>query len=160
MVIEVQVPSAARRKSYGDGPVSVPPKATGSSPLRRCDPISISWANPAAPPRTIIRGGTLEVFSAIVENNNETLFTSHPSLLLRFPRIVSRIYIFNFKRPGAVNLHNRFTGGPCEMLHTGRHYGKTARNHFVAGAFVEFVTRAKVECSRDDSNVFCRGMRM
>src|SRR6266436_2627210 len=52
-VIDVQEPRAASRRSYGDGPVSVPPTAVGSSALKRCAPVKISCASAAALPRTI-----------------------------------------------------------------------------------------------------------
>src|SRR5207249_2519305 len=52
MVIDVHAPRPARRRSYGPGPVSVPPSATGSSATRRWRPARISCANPAALPRT------------------------------------------------------------------------------------------------------------
>ena len=44
-VIEVQEPRAASKKSYGDGPVSVPPTLSGSSPFSRCRPAAICCAN-------------------------------------------------------------------------------------------------------------------
>ena len=44
MVIEVQAPSPASTKSYGPGPVSSPPAATGSSASIRCGPIeTVCW---------------------------------------------------------------------------------------------------------------------
>ena len=47
-VIEVQDPSEAKSRSYGVGPVSVPPARAGSSLRKRCEPATISWAKPSA----------------------------------------------------------------------------------------------------------------
>ncbi len=52
-VIEVQEPSEAKSRSYGVGPVSVPPARAGSSLRKRCEPATISWAKPSPVPRTI-----------------------------------------------------------------------------------------------------------
>ena len=52
-VIEVHAPSAARSRSYGLGPVSVPPTATGSSAVNRCCATEIVCAKPAALPWTV-----------------------------------------------------------------------------------------------------------
>jgi hypothetical protein len=43
-VMEVQAPRAARSRSYGDGPVPVPPEAKGSSAHRGCGPATIACA--------------------------------------------------------------------------------------------------------------------
>ena len=51
-VIDAQLPSAASRRSYGVGPVSVPPFGIGSSATRRCERAEISWAKPSPDPRT------------------------------------------------------------------------------------------------------------
>ena len=53
MVIDVQDPSEARSRSYGVGPVSVPPARDGSSLRKRCEPATMSWAKPSPVPRTI-----------------------------------------------------------------------------------------------------------
>jgi hypothetical protein len=52
-VIDTHDPSAARSRSYGVGPVSVPPAEAGSSPVSQCRPTAISCANPAALPWTV-----------------------------------------------------------------------------------------------------------
>ena len=44
----MQDPSEARSRSYGVGPVSVPPARAGSSLRKRCEPATISWAKPSA----------------------------------------------------------------------------------------------------------------
>ena len=51
-VIDAQLPSAASKKSYGVGPVSVPPFDIGSCATRRCERAEISWAKPSPEPRT------------------------------------------------------------------------------------------------------------
>ena len=53
MVMDVHEPSAARSRSYGVGPLSVPPTDVGSSLTNWCGPAVISWANPVAAPRTM-----------------------------------------------------------------------------------------------------------
>jgi hypothetical protein len=51
-VIDAQLPSAANKRSYGVGPVSVPPFGIGSSAIRRCARVEMSCANPDPVPRT------------------------------------------------------------------------------------------------------------
>src|SRR5438876_692822 len=51
--MDVQAPSATRRKSYGSGPVAVPPALTGSSARSRCGPTVMSCAEPSKRPSTV-----------------------------------------------------------------------------------------------------------
>jgi hypothetical protein len=50
-VIEVQEPRAAGKESQGDGPVSVPPTLSGSSPFRRCRPAALCCAKVSFHPK-------------------------------------------------------------------------------------------------------------
>src|SRR5512134_1189691 len=75
-VIDVQDPRAESSRSYGLGPVSVPPSEMGSSPESRCSPTVISCAKPAAAPWTLtVRDspppalGTPEVVTIITSFN-------------------------------------------------------------------------------------------
>src|SRR5229473_64725 len=65
-VIEVQEPRAASRKSYGDGPVSVPPALSGSSPFSRCRPAAICCANVLPSPQTITSADVIPSGTALI----------------------------------------------------------------------------------------------
>src|SRR5690242_11257928 len=75
MVMDVQAPSAAMRRSYGPGPLSEPPTANGSSATSRWGPTVISCANPLMLPRTV---ASLDAASPILRSPSIVIVQAHP----------------------------------------------------------------------------------
>jgi hypothetical protein len=65
-VIEVQEPRAASKNSYGDGPVSLPPTLSGSSPFSRCRPAAICCANVPPSPQTMTSADVIPSRTALI----------------------------------------------------------------------------------------------